>query len=93
MSQHYSWAQSGYPQVTGRGRVEALGVVFESGRPKVLSVRCLSRIKMNNTQKETIFDGQKKRMLLSVVEIAYRQLLSNVSSLIQVFPNEELEKA
>ena len=33
--------QSGYPQVTGRGRVDALGVGFESGRPDVLPVRSL----------------------------------------------------
>ena len=36
--------QSGYPQVTGRGRVDALGVGFESGRPDVLPVRRLSHI-------------------------------------------------
>ena len=33
--------QSGYPQVTCRGRVEALGVRIESGRQKVLPVRRL----------------------------------------------------
>ena len=33
--------QPGYPQVTCRGRVEALGIRIESGRQKVLSVRRL----------------------------------------------------
>ena len=33
--------QSGYPQVTCRGRVEALGIRIESGRQKVLPVRRL----------------------------------------------------
>ena len=32
---------SGYPQVKCRGRVEALGIRIESGRPEVLPVRCL----------------------------------------------------
>ena len=40
--------QSGYPQVTCRGRVEALGIRIESGRQKVLPVRRLP--KLNSSQ-------------------------------------------
>ena len=42
-TKYFLWTrgQSDYTQVTGRGRVEALGIRIESGRPKVLPVRCL----------------------------------------------------
>ena len=39
--------QSGYPQVTCRGRVEALEIRIESGRPKVLPVRRLVKNVIN----------------------------------------------
>ena len=61
--------QWGYPQVTCRGRVEALGIRIESGRQKVLPVRRLDTELTQGQQSHLNFQG--KAVVLVVFFVSY----------------------